>query len=294
MSLQLIYTVGLPGSGKTTWAKSLLKDNPGKYKRVNRDDLRDMLDCKHFSKANEKFVTLIQDNIIYESLKSGASVICDDTNFNEKNIERFKSIVNRVSEEGFKVSLVRRDWFLDVSVEECIKRDLKRLESVGKDVIMKMYNKYISKPIIPLEQDINLQQVYLCDLDGTVAIMNDRSPFDWGKVGGDLPNRPVVDTIIKLSKSNKIIFISGRDGVCMEESKVWISEKLGLPYNQIVLHMRSKGDNRKDSIVKKEIFDKYIRDKYYVVGVFDDRDQVVNMWRREIGLTVFQVNYGDF
>ena len=57
--------------------------------------------------------------------------------------------------------------------------------------------------------------------------------------------------------------------------------------------MRATGDPRKDSIVKREIFDREIRDRYRVVGVFDDREQVVQMWRA-LGLTVFQVAEGDF
>jgi hypothetical protein len=58
--------------------------------------------------------------------------------------------------------------------------------------------------------------------------------------------------------------------------------------------MRAEKDNRKDSIIKRELFDKHIRDKYHVDFVLDDRDQVVRMWRRELGLTCLQVNYGNF
>jgi hypothetical protein len=57
--------------------------------------------------------------------------------------------------------------------------------------------------------------------------------------------------------------------------------------------MREYGDQRKDSIVKAEIFDQEIRGRYHVVAVFDDRDQVVRMWR-SLGLTVFQVAEGNF
>ena len=56
--------------------------------------------------------------------------------------------------------------------------------------------------------------------------------------------------------------------------------------------MRQDGDFRRDDIVKQEILDKYI-DKDRVLFVLDDRDQVVDMWRRN-GLTCFQVAEGDF
>jgi hypothetical protein len=57
--------------------------------------------------------------------------------------------------------------------------------------------------------------------------------------------------------------------------------------------MRATGDQRKDSIIKQELFDRHILGKYNIKFVLDDRNQVVNMWR-SLGLTVFQVAEGDF
>lgn len=45
---------------------------------------------------------------------------------------------------------------------------------------------------------------------------------------------------------------------------------------------------------KKELFEAHIARKFYIEFVLDDRDQVVDLWRNELGLTCFQVNYGDF
>lgn len=57
--------------------------------------------------------------------------------------------------------------------------------------------------------------------------------------------------------------------------------------------MRPEGDIRKDSIVKREIFENYIRDYYNIQFVLDDRNQVVEMWR-SLGLKCLQVAEGDF
>jgi hypothetical protein len=57
--------------------------------------------------------------------------------------------------------------------------------------------------------------------------------------------------------------------------------------------MRDKGNNEKDSIVKRNMFEKYIRGKYFIEYVLDDRNQVVEMWR-SMGLTCLQVADGDF
>jgi hypothetical protein len=72
---------------------------------------------------------------------------------------------------------------------------------------------------------------------------------------------------------------------------VWLDKHVGVPHAG--LHMRRTGDSRKDSIVKKEIFERELKHAWHIVAVFDDRNQVVKMWR-SLGLTVFQVADGDF
>jgi hypothetical protein len=59
------------------------------------------------------------------------------------------------------------------------------------------------------------------------------------------------------------------------------------------LFMRPAGDSRKDSIVKRELFDRHVAATWAVRGVIDDRKQVVEMWRA-IGLMCAQVAPGDF
>ena len=66
---------------------------------------------------------------------------------------------------------------------------------------------------------------------------------------------------------------------------------VGVPYEG--LFMRPWGDHRRDSIVKQEVFESEIRHRWRIVGVFDDRQHVVRMWR-SLGLTVFQVAEGDY
>jgi len=52
--MKVLILKGLPASGKSTYAKELVAK--GNWKRINKDDLRAMLDCSKWSKANEKFV----------------------------------------------------------------------------------------------------------------------------------------------------------------------------------------------------------------------------------------------
>ena len=76
----------------------------------------------------------------------------------------------------------------------------------------------------------------------------------------------------------------------MDETKQWLEDN-SIRYDQLL--MRGTGDNSPDIIVKKAIFDVYIKDNYNIEFVLDDRNQVVEMWR-SLGLKCLQVQDGDF
>lgn len=280
---RIILTKGLPASGKTTYAKKLLKEGAGAYKRVNKDDLRAMLDDGKWSGSNERFVLAVRDMIIREALKSGKHVIVDDTNLNP--------IHETHIQEMFKAeAMVEIADFTDVPVEECIERDRKRtVGHVGEKVIKDMYKKYL-KPDNKVPVDHALPPAIICDIDGTLAIMDGRSPFEWLRVKEDKVNRVIKDLLARFDEVTTIIMVSGRDSVCRELTTQWLEEN-GIRFN--ALYMREQYDARKDSIVKREIFDNHIRGKFNVKFVLDDRNQVVEMWR-DLGLTCLQVAEGDF
>lgn len=131
--------------------------------------------------------------------------------------------------------------------------------------------------------------IIVCDIDGTVAHMNDRSPYDWSRVGEDSIDDTVRDLLLRYYDTTSIVYVSGRDESCKDITKEWMA-KHDVPLGQ--LFMRKKGDNRKDTEVKREIYKRHLKD-YNILFVLDDRNQVVKMWREE-GLKVFQVAEGDF
>jgi hypothetical protein len=134
----------------------------------------------------------------------------------------------------------------------------------------------------------------LVDIDGTVAKMVSRGPFEWDRVGEDEPISEVIDLVNTLDDAGaEIVFLSGRDGSCYEQTRAWLELHVGRWTRQAHLHMREPGDNRKDSIVKEEIYQAKIRDHYNVWFVLDDRDQVVEKWRL-LGLRCLQVAPGAF
>ena len=284
MTLKVYIYQGLPASGKSSAACEWIDKNPGKYKRVNKDLLRKMLDNSHYTKDNEKFVLHLQDMIILEALKEGKHVIVDNTNLLPAHIERIKQLVKEIAEVCID------DSFLQVPVEECIKRDLQRLDSVGKDVIMQMYNKYLKKEPTPVKYIEGLPDAIIFDLDGTLSLLNGRNPYDASICEQDLPNPQVVELYHLYKNKYKVILCSGREDKYREQTKKWLANH-NIEYAH--LHMRKTDDFRKDNIIKTEIYKEHIAPNYNVKVVVDDRRSVVKAWR-ELGLTVFQVAEGDF
>ena len=139
-----------------------------------------------------------------------------------------------------------------------------------------------------VEYDPTLTKAIICDLDGTLALFGDANPYD-RDFSKDIVNEAVFN-ILYYIPANAIILVSGRTEKYREQTEEWLRA------NQVgygVLYMRKEGDNRKDVIVKSEIYEEHIKGKYNIDYVLDDRNQVVDFWRSE-GLTCLQVNYGDF
>lgn len=277
--IKVILTRGLPASGKTTWSKDIMDKNPGAYKRVNKDELRAMLDVGRWSSTNEKFILKLRDHIILEAVKNGKHVIVDDTNMHPKHEVRIRQLVKNLAMVEVK------DFEIDL--DTCIQRDLKRSNSVGEKVIRQMHQQFIAQTIVPYSAG-DKPWVVLCDLDGTLALLNNRNPYDASTCEQDLLNQPIAEILRALDLP--IFFVSGRQDTYRPQTESWLKQHGFVVSN---LHMRPAGDMRKDSIVKAEIFEHNIRGKYNVKLVLDDRDQVVYMWR-SLGLTCLQVNYGDF
>ena len=134
-------------------------------------------------------------------------------------------------------------------------------------------------------------RIYLCDIDGTLACHKEnRSPYDESKVLFDKP-LPTVEIIKSLiTTGQRVIYFSGRTDKCRADTIEWLNNHVPtvLP---LELYMRNAGDNRNDAIIKEELYNTYIKDKYEVVGVFDDRLRVCKMWY-DLGLFVFNYNQG--
>lgn len=285
--LKVIITKGLPASGKSSWADEFIKDNPNfvKIEKDNiRNDFRLFKDGKYVHKRGDEAIVLKErDRLIRQALARGQSVISSDTNLAQKHVTQISNIARQND------ATVEIKSFLDVPLKELIDRDKKRESSVGEQVIRRMFHTQVKKMPTFLKYDPNLPFVVICDIDGTLTNgPKDRSPYEWHKVGQDELNIGVAHMLdgVKVIDYAKVFIFSGRDGVCRPETEEWL-ERHDIEYDLLVL--REPGDQRSDVIVKTEMIEKYIKDKYNVLIYFDDRVGVSNMLRDVYGINVAQI-----
>lgn len=136
---KLIITRGLPASGKSTWAKQWVLEDPEHRVRINQDDIRLMLG-KYWVPSREKLVQEIQFDAIVEALSRGFNVVIDNTNLNKKVLEKFDRLIRTF--EDYEIEY--KDFF-DTPLSVCIERDKNRDLQVTEKVIRGFYNNYKDK-----------------------------------------------------------------------------------------------------------------------------------------------------
>lgn len=298
----IVLCIGLPASGKSTWAKEQVKLEPDRWRRVNRDDLRLMLWNGPWSPvvADEKVVTAIAEAAVRSNLEAGFDVIVDNTNLKARDRKDFHLIAESVG------NCVVVEKVFPCTVEEALKRNLRRSGCacvhadviinkakrfhVGKDGSFKNIKDSITgykEPTIgALIQDENLPKIAIFDLDGSMCNISHRNPYDATTCDQDLPNNHVVDLCKMIhSQGIKIMFFSGREERFKDKTRTWLNTYFNQDYE---LHMRSSGDYRKDSIVKLEMYEQWVKNKFNIIAVVDDRLQVCQLWYR-LGLPIFRV-----
>lgn len=143
-----------------------------------------------------------------------------------------------------------------------------------------------------------MRWLFIFDLDGTLADMQHRVGLipNWDEFFAacvrDSPIENVIITMEKLKESGAEIWVwSGRNDSVREETEEWMQNYLGYT---LPLKMRPTKDHRPDEELKEKWLSELSQyDRGRLVGVFDDRDRVVAMWRRN-GITCFQVAPGNF
>jgi len=151
--------------------------------------------------------------------------------------------------------------------------------------------------------------LYIFDIDGTVADIGHRlhilerdSKEKWrdfyAACDKDRANVNVIYTMERLRFSGaEIWFFSGRSAEVRDKTVAWLANNTSFMTHELdggILTMRDTGDYTADDELKKSWLDSMlIEDRRRLVAAFDDRDRVVQMWRK-CGVTCFQVANGSF
>lgn len=305
MNNKIICLIGISGSGKSTKATELQLLTRNSIV-VSRDKLREMLfsyDEKsvvnYYSRPDfkecEEIVSKYEYGIIRQALTSGVTVIVDETHLQMRYINKLKKF-------GVDVEFVLMECD---DLEECVRRDSLRVRQVGREIIRRQwvnlqhlksvfdFQPFKLGPIWKYEYNsVKKNKCYIFDIDGTLANHHCvRSPYDYSKVSDD----KVIQTIQRLNwdlssgRCIDIIICSGRDSSCREATEKWLNDNL-ISYDK--LYMRKEDDSRPDWQIKQEFWELIAKD-YEIICCFDDRNQIIDRGRA-CGITMAQVNYGDF
>ncbi len=295
---KLILTRGIQGSGKTTWARQWVEEDPENRVRINNDDLRNMLG-KYWVTSRENLVSSIKENMAEEAINRGYDIVVDNMNLNPKEILFWKDMVKmaNMDPDGYQYEIEYKDFF--IPLEECIRRDAMRPNPIGEKVIRETWKRYkhfiqtteVEKYVDNLRKYTGKPKCIVIDMDSTMCFNTTKRPwFGEGAAEGminDVPNTGMCDMIRKLQEDFTIVVATGRDTTQEAVTKEWLS-KQGI--NADEFYFRTNKDYRKGVVVKKEQIEA-ILEKYDIVAIFDDCEPIVDMYR-EMGLTVLQPNKG--
>lgn len=303
---KIILTRGIPGSGKSTWARAWVEESPETRIRINYDDLRNMMG-PYWVPSREPML----DHIIWPAINAAAyndlsyDMVIDNMNLNPKVWKKFEDWVETfnkssfVTEHDVQYVLEFKDFF--IPVEECIKRDAMRPKPIGEKTIKDIWRKYrhfiqttqVEKLVNNLvEYDPNKEDCIVIDMDSTMCFNTSKRPwYGPGSTEGmitDIPNKGVVDVVKAMQDADyNIIVCTGRNEAQREVTEQWLK---GHYIEPTEIYMRNDYDYRKGVEIKEELI-KQILQKYNITAIFEDCEPIVQKLR-DMGLTVLQPNKG--
>jgi len=284
---KLLILKGLPASGKSTRARELVETG-GNWVRVNRDLIRTILHFDKWTPRNEEATVNAELAMALEMLANKKNVVVDDTNLGQSHVDMWKNLAAKIPDAHVQIENMKTGMWA------CIERDEKREKKVGQHVIVRMALEYgLFKPDRPF---------VLCDIDGTIADISHRLHYvkdgnkDWKNFFAEIGEDSLrVETLNKLEEyywqGFEIIFVTARPEDYRRQTEEWLKQNVYPEIEWLTVIMRRSGDSRDDAIVKREMYEKYFKDKYEIEAVFDDRPKVIRMWREQ-GLKVIDVGSG--
>lgn len=296
---KIILTRGIQGSGKSTWARKWVEEDPEHRIRINNDDIRNMLGS-YWVPSREDFVATVKEDIAVFAVNRQKDIVVDNMNLNPKEIKYWEDFVKTLNEIRLPKDPIYEIEFKDffIPLEECIRRDAMRPNPIGEKVIRdtwKRYKHFIQTTEVEryvnnlIKEDESKPWCIVVDMDSTLCFNTTKRPwFGEGSTEAminDTPNLGVVKIIEYLCLP--IIVCTGRNKAQKEVTEKWLNKYNIHPKE---FYMREDGDYRKGVEVKEELI-KQILDKYNIAAIFEDCEPIVQRFR-DMGLTVLQPNKG--
>jgi predicted kinase len=289
-SPKIVIPRGYPAAGKSSLFEQSRTNNP-LLVRVSRDQKRAELfgdtGGSPLTYEQEQLISKVEREQAEVLLAEGHDVYADALNLRPKWARAW---VDFAVQHGVNYEVID----VDTDVDECVRRDKERGAAggrmVGEDVIRDIARRFPRKQwpvitpsvdmtpaLVPYVPDESLPPAWIVDIDGTVASKApDRDIYDFTRVHEDIPIAHTVHVVRQLAIDSAIVFLSGRDDSCRDVTEAWLRANR-IPFTE--LHMRKAGDLRRDDRVKLELFNTHLRDRYRILGAFDDRLQVCRLWR---------------
>ena len=300
---KLILTRGIPGSGKSSWAKAWVAEDPEHRLRLNWDDMRNMLGPYWVPSRENINKTMLWCAVNAASLcDKPYDMVIDNMNLNPKGWKEYEEWIKtyNASHHAVKTNVQYELEFKDffISVDECIRRDAMRPHPIGEKTIKDIWRRYkhfiqtseVEKYVNNLiKEDESKPWCVVVDMDSTLCFNTTKRPwFGEGSTEAMINDTPNLGVIRIVENQNfPIIVCTGRNKAQREVTEKWLNKYNIYPKE---FYMRENGDYRKGVEVKEELI-KQILDKYNIAAVFEDCESIVQRFR-EMGLTVLQPNKG--
>ena len=137
---KIIICQGIQGSGKSTWARNWVQEDPLHRVRWNNDDMR-ILMGQYWVPSREPLLSRIRALFLNAAMDYGFSIVIDDMNLNPRTTEYYEVLVenyNNTHEDKYTIEYRLFNTPLNV----CIERDAKRENPIGAKVLTDTYTKY--------------------------------------------------------------------------------------------------------------------------------------------------------
>ena len=287
--MKAIINVGISGSGKThsnAFHPEYIVISKDIYRKlivphdtnINFWDTYDNFDKEVEAEVIDRMYADIQKYALEKK-----NIIIDNTHLTNRKTIQLQSHLNHL---GYRVSI--NNCNTKDSINDYLINNKSRKDSVDSSVINDQYILACKNKLVPLI----VHKIIMVDIDGTLANPTYRSIYDYKRAGTDTPISYVMNLVKHLFQTgyvDYIQFLTGRESYSYDITRNWLEEN-GFDMSVHRLLSRVTGDLRKDFIIKEEIFDNCLSQNK-ILGVFDDRPQVVGMWWDK-SLPVFHV--GDF